>query len=671
VSARIARQSVPLLLSVALLAFLLATNIYRARTQSITIDEAYTYNHFVKTPHNPATTGPFNVNLNMLLARISSRAFGASEFSLRLPSVLAGLVYFYAVLQLCRLLFGDSPWLLLAVALNCLNPYVLDYLSAARGYGMGIACWMLGTYYVARWVLEGTGAGLAPAENTQLIKAGMAFGLSVASHISEIFAVASLEAAFVLIFLGDRLAVRDFRGAFRFVTRDVAQLCLTTALFASAILWVPLQYFQQGAIDGVVDRYKNGIRALVSAFVLYKKTILNEWDGWQGILFRLSWWLLVALLAGLAIAAAQILHRWSRTGALSELKPPDRFLLLLSITLLLTFFLLWIEPQIFHHDYWSERRLLFTLPLVFTACTLWLRWLFEQGKLHRAVAYTGMTLVLFLVCNFVLEFNVESYYGWQFDAAAKKVALMIRERHSREPKRPVKVGVSTLMSESLNFYRLVLPMDWMAEVTRDSPECYFDYYYVESWDFEGLKRFGLQELYRDPVAGTVLAEPGAAMRQRLVALHEAGFSGLPPCRADLTSHESWVAAGEPGAAGHMLRDVMEGREKDHQLWTYERPAMLFDVSDRTRPRFRLNLRLPIATFQKAGPTRLTVWINGRRLGEELYRSAEDHTFEQPVPPEWIRADGLTLVETTLDKYYIAPDDQRKLGYLFVSGGFVN
>jgi hypothetical protein len=77
------------------------------------------------------------------------------------------------------------------------------------------------------------------------------------------------------------------------------------------------------------------------------------------------------------------------------------------------------------------------------------------------------------------------------------------------------------------------------------------------------------------------------------------------------------------------------------------------------------------TYSHTGPVRLTVWINGRRLAEQLYSAPEFQSFERPVPPQWLGEDGLALVETTLDKYFIAPEDKQKLGYLFVSGGFVN
>jgi hypothetical protein len=67
---------------------------------------------------------------------------------------------------------------------------------------------------------------------------------------------------------------------------------------------------------------------------------------------------------------------------------------------------------------------------------------------------------------------------------------------------------------------------------------------------------------------------------------------------------------------------------------------------------------------------MTVRINGKELGRRFYNSPRAQTFEQAVPPEMLRADGVALVETVLDKYYVAPADKAKLGYLFVRGGFL-
>jgi hypothetical protein len=155
----------------------------------------------------------------------------------------------------------------------------------------------------------------------------------------------------------------------------------------------------------------------------------------------------------------------------------------------------------------------------------------------------------------------------------------------------------------------------------------------------------------------------------MAALEQAGFKRVPSCQADLARREPWIAAGMPGVNGHFLADVMEGAETEVWRWTFERPAWFVDAGDRSQPRFRLDLRIHPPTFRETGPVRLTVWINGQRLGEDLYAAPGDHTFERVVPPDWIRPDGPTLVETTLDKYYVAPADGQKLGYLFLRAGF--
>ena len=645
--------------SLLLLALLFVANVYRAATQSITIDEAFTYNHLLTKGHDFATeASPFNDTLNASLARISIRALGASEFSMRLPSVLGGLLYFVALFLLCRLLFGESGWLLAAVSLNALNPFLLDYLSAARGYGMALAFWTLGAYALARWLMEeGTDdATLATA-------AGIAFGLAIASHLTESFAVAAIVAAFAALGLLEQRSIR-------FITRQLAPMCEATIIVAGVILWEPLHRVRVEFIDGVVPRYKDGLKSLVSAFALYKTTLLTQWNPFQHLLGRLGWWFLPLLFAGLALAATQIVRRWMRARKLADLDPVDRPLLLFAPALLLVFLFLWIEPQLEHHGYFAHRRLLFTLPLIFIACPLLLRWLWKEGQPKRALALAAMAPLAFLLADFILEFNLKSYYGWEFDSGTKAAVNALRQRHLAEPNRQIILRTNWLLSESLNFYRSVDAITWMPEATRDGPECSADYYFVEDDELGRLNRFGVEEIYRDRRSGTVLAARGREARQRMASLRATGFTGALPCNADVMVDDSWIEIGLPDADRHMLRDFQERSNPNVFRWTYERPALLFYVLKRENARFKMDFLLPSKVFQATGPIRLTVFVNGQKIGERTYDSPERQSFEQAVPPGLLRSGGITLVETVLDKYYRSPDDGQKLGYLFVRGGFL-
>src|SRR5262249_14534876 len=129
------------LISGLMIAALLALNGYRAATQSLTHDEALTYNWFV----NKTWGTVFHVYeanhhiLYTILEKLSTRILGPSEFSIRLPSVIGGAIYFIAVFRIGRLVVGRGWKLIAWVALLSLNPFLLDFTSAARGYGLSIA----------------------------------------------------------------------------------------------------------------------------------------------------------------------------------------------------------------------------------------------------------------------------------------------------------------------------------------------------------------------------------------------------------------------------------------------------------------------------------------------------------------------------------------------------
>ena len=79
-------------------------NVYRAATQSCTPDEAETYNRFVGPPLRETfrIMTANNHVLNTLLAIISTYYFHLTDLALRLPSLLGGGLYLWAVYRLSR-----------------------------------------------------------------------------------------------------------------------------------------------------------------------------------------------------------------------------------------------------------------------------------------------------------------------------------------------------------------------------------------------------------------------------------------------------------------------------------------------------------------------------------------------------------------------------------------
>lgn len=112
---------------------------HRAAVQSITLDEATTYLYWVR-PEGTAFWTPHSNNhiLNSILMRLSVWLFGLGHLSLRLPALIGGAIYICSSFNLTRRL-APRP-LLQAILLICFlwNPFVMDYMVAARGYGLAL-----------------------------------------------------------------------------------------------------------------------------------------------------------------------------------------------------------------------------------------------------------------------------------------------------------------------------------------------------------------------------------------------------------------------------------------------------------------------------------------------------------------------------------------------------
>lgn len=130
---------------------------YRAVVIPMTHDEASTwlnfrhYNLWSCISNYYCWQSANNHWLNSLLMQWSATIFGDHPFALRLPNVLAGVLYFLAAgLIVSRYL--HAVWLQLSgFLLLSANIYLLDFFSLCRGYGL-VSCGMIwGVYAIMRY----------------------------------------------------------------------------------------------------------------------------------------------------------------------------------------------------------------------------------------------------------------------------------------------------------------------------------------------------------------------------------------------------------------------------------------------------------------------------------------------------------------------------------------
>ena len=114
---------------------------YKAFITEITVDEAYSFLNYSYV-ENVLNIGIANNHLlNSYLVTLFQN-FGYSEIFLRLPNVIFGWIYIALVINVSL----KSKNYLLSLFLLILNPYVIDFFSISRGYGITTSLIFLSIY---------------------------------------------------------------------------------------------------------------------------------------------------------------------------------------------------------------------------------------------------------------------------------------------------------------------------------------------------------------------------------------------------------------------------------------------------------------------------------------------------------------------------------------------
>ncbi len=462
---------------------ILALNVYRAATCSITIDEAFTYNRFVRTPY-AQMVGDYDANqhvLYTLAAKVSVWLFGVSEFTLRLPGVLGGALYLWVALALARMLTGPRPALLLALGLLALNPLIVEHMSMARGYGAGLACWMLALYFSLNWP--------ASPEPREL----RLFALALAASVG-----------FNLIFVPPGLALIAWCSLERIKekawwTKLINHVLVPGAVATFLLLALPMARCERGHFYlGEKTLWESGIslsRASLLNGMHWHPSWIPTWDEavWR-MANQIPWAAAIMLL--LAIPAA--LHaRAKRTGA-------DR----LGVALAAIGWMTLVMMVAGHHSakilYPFMRTGIYWVPLL----TLLGWWLCERYAGHWVARTAWCAAACAWLMLYILQIHPTYYPFFRSDAGNKHFIEVLRRMENSS--RQVRLAANWQLEAGFNFYRYRYGLAWLEPVKRDSLERPADYYVLLPDDLPLIENRKLTVIERHAVSEAVLAKAPAA-----------------------------------------------------------------------------------------------------------------------------------------------------------------
>ncbi len=500
---RISGPSV-LLAGTGLMALLLV--IARARLQSVTIDEADCYLAFVARPAafhwEPASQ---NHILNSVLMRLFTLLFGLSHLSLRAPALIGATIYISAACLLAKLLAPDAgrQWPLLVCLVY--NPFILDYLVAARGYSLALAFLMsaIGVVAYSQAAIM-NGRTYSKTKTCALCSVGLA--LSFAANFSFAFVDAAVLLAIFVWACRSGPAPRPSRAGYArlFAACVLPGLFVTLFLCSSALVRWP-----KGQLWWGVTTLRETVSTVVDASLyqinpqIVNPLLLPALEHLKAALFPL----LGATLAWLLVLVFRN-RSWPKDA-------PTKWLLALGAGLgcvvAITLSIHWLAFRLFHLLLPTGRTAIYLAPL----CTLIVGAgaaivvPTPAGRICRRV----LSVVLFAFSGyFLLCLRLTYFKEWKWDADARAVYSVLAYYHHA-------YGISDVGSHwmyvaPLNFYRVLSGHESIREFVTE-PEFPPDkqaYVLNGAFHQDFVERHGLKVVYHGDLSDVLVA-----VRPELVA----------------------------------------------------------------------------------------------------------------------------------------------------------
>ena len=467
----------------------------RAAMISITHDEALTYAWHVtgdwlkivlfRTPGLPDN----NHVLHTLLCKISVSILGLSELTLRIPSLLGCLLYLLG-LNLClrRIIPG---WLqvfgLLAIGLN---PYVLDFLGLARGYGLGLGFTMVGLAALLASLAESPGKiRQAPAQLSMIL-----FSLATLSNLSFLLVMGASLAVMFIAFV--YAAIHARRESVPSGLPLMMLLKIVMPVFpVLAYLLIPLKIIHDNKLfdmGGHTGFWEDTVNSLTWG-TLYDSKWLTDQD------WMMDAWIIATLFVLPFVLWALSRSDRRRFTALSVIVAMTAIIVTESL----------VQHALLNVAFLQGRRGIFLIPL-FMLASLTLCGLPKKSPLWIVVAgwIAGAAVPAILGVNGLQSTNLQYVSDWKNDAGNRNVMLAIKEIILREkPSSPLHMRVDWVFEPTTNFYRHTLGLESsLLPLDRKGLDGPADLYYGMAIDEGAISKKGVRLVRREPVSGAVLFE---------------------------------------------------------------------------------------------------------------------------------------------------------------------
>lgn len=443
---------------------------YRAYALSFTHDEALSYLDYTHLQYgkilNPDSPSANNHILNTWLMRFMQLHVSNKPFALRLPNVLAFIMYFVCCTAWLKQ-FQSSLIRFGGLLILCINPYLLDFFSLARGYGLAIGCMAASVLFLDRY--------LKIKDNSKLVYALLFAALAVFANFALLNYFICLPVLFVL---ANAEAVKGMNGK-----RFLKQLAIVVVFFALLFLILkgPINHLRQANalyFGGNTGIWHDTIWSLVWV-MMYEHAYPYPIVDYVLYLFP------AAFILGLILSVVKVArYKFNAVSNPVFYTTVIVGLILLSIVL---------QHVLLGTKYLTERTALFIVPLIL---------LMLISVIHEASKYNWARLlsrgILVLICisciyHFKTVANFSYCRDWAYDADIQHEMQYMEHLKPAVPGQKVTIGMSWLHTPAARYYAEVLHENWLTPCDFQGDKK-FDYYIIDGDNLNDFKALPLEKV---------------------------------------------------------------------------------------------------------------------------------------------------------------------------------
>lgn len=393
-------------LSVLLMAYVVT----RSQLLSFTYDEVVS-TAFTRSFNWSGLSSDANVHLlNVVLTSGIMELGGSSEMALRLPNTIAFVLYLWAAVDLSRDLRRDLA--LLQFVLLSLCPFVLDFFSLSRGYGLGLGLMLSSMACALRFFSSRRSVWAALS-----ILSGMAGVLASYPMLNFFLPMALLLSIKMGSGIPGRPAAWGRSGV----------LLAPVGLFVYVLLPVLIElragrhlYF--GGQEGFWSDTVGSLGRCIGYHAWY--------SGLVAVVFKL-------LFAGAILVASRTVYLAIRTR---DLDRGGFFSALLLMAVLMPI----VQHRVLGTNFPVERTAILYYPLIVLMLPQAL-----GGIRRSAVLLPGLSLGMGSVLHFLATMNFDHAYSWRYDSGSREAVEYVLGSRAG----PTRLGIDFFNAPSIRYYQ--------------------------------------------------------------------------------------------------------------------------------------------------------------------------------------------------------------------------